>query len=288
MPRLTVGMPVYNGADYLEGALASLAAQDLGDMEIIISDNASTDETPAIIAKWAARDPRIRAHRQPGNIGAPRNFEWVLQQAKSPLMMFAAHDDEWAPDYASTLCAALEKAPGCVLAVPGVVGLHPDGTRMGGAFAPDPRIARARGDARLKLTLHSMRSAWMYGVARHEAFLSAWRGVRRFEYVWGSDNLLLLGLFLAGPVVPVPETTFYQRHTGVSQARYPLRTFAEQARFLFRFWQETGRLLEEAGFSPARRLALLPDRLRFCNRHGFKFRRLLRNGLKSLLAREGL
>src|SRR5690606_1400221 len=62
-PRVTVAMPVYNGADYIERALDSLLAQDFEDFELIISDNGSTDGTDEIARRYAERDPRISYHR---------------------------------------------------------------------------------------------------------------------------------------------------------------------------------------------------------------------------------
>jgi glycosyltransferase involved in cell wall biosynthesis len=65
LTAVTVGLPVYNGAESLDRALGSLCAQTFADLSILVSDNASTDETPRIIASWAERDVRVRVHRQP-------------------------------------------------------------------------------------------------------------------------------------------------------------------------------------------------------------------------------
>ena len=70
-PRVFIGLPVYNGARFLAAALDSLLAQSYRDFTLLISDNASTDETPQICAEFVARDPRVRYVRQPTNIGAP-------------------------------------------------------------------------------------------------------------------------------------------------------------------------------------------------------------------------
>jgi glycosyltransferase involved in cell wall biosynthesis len=99
LPRVSIGMPVYNGAQYIREALDSLLAQTFTDFELIISDNASTDNTQAICEEYARRDSRIRYVRQSENIGATSNFSFVLNQARSDLFMWAAHDDLWAPDF---------------------------------------------------------------------------------------------------------------------------------------------------------------------------------------------
>src|SRR3954452_14103167 len=91
-PLVTIGMPVYNGARYLEEAVGSLLSQTEKNFVLIISDNCSTDETPEICARLLAQDPRVRYVRQEMNLGATRNFEYLLRSATSPLFMWAAHD----------------------------------------------------------------------------------------------------------------------------------------------------------------------------------------------------
>ena len=69
IPRLTIGLPVYNGQDFLPQALDALLGQSFRDFELIISDNASTDGTEEVCRRYAAQDDRIRYHRQPRNVG---------------------------------------------------------------------------------------------------------------------------------------------------------------------------------------------------------------------------
>jgi len=88
-------MPVYNGEPYIREALDSLLAQTFTDFELIISDNASTDNTETICREYATKDPRIRYIRQPENRGAIANFKFVLEQARGEYFMWAAADDVW-------------------------------------------------------------------------------------------------------------------------------------------------------------------------------------------------
>jgi len=94
-PKISIGMPVYNGVKYIREALDSLLGQTFTDFELIISDNASTDNTEAICREYAAKDERIRYIRQPHNLGASANFKFVLDEALGEYFMWAAADDVW-------------------------------------------------------------------------------------------------------------------------------------------------------------------------------------------------
>ncbi len=108
MKKLTIGMPVYNGAASIRRALDSLLAQTFNDFCIIISDNGSTDETQSICEAYAAADPRVTYIRQAKNLGPQMNFRFVLFEAHTPYFMWAAADDLWAPTFAERNIAALE------------------------------------------------------------------------------------------------------------------------------------------------------------------------------------
>jgi glycosyltransferase involved in cell wall biosynthesis len=99
IPKVSIGVPVYNGAATLRAMLDSLLRQSFSDFEIVISDNMSTDDTGAICVDYAARDPRIRYIRQPANIGPERNFKFVLDQARGTYFMWSAADDTRSPDF---------------------------------------------------------------------------------------------------------------------------------------------------------------------------------------------
>ena len=98
-PQVSIGMPVYNGAKYIRDALASLLNQEFSNFELIISDNASIDETEAICREYASIDSRIRYYRQPENKGAIANFQFVLDKASGEFFMWAAYDDTWSKNF---------------------------------------------------------------------------------------------------------------------------------------------------------------------------------------------
>lgn len=99
LPKVSVGMPVYNGVASVAGAIQSVLAQSFSDFELVISDNASTDRTEEVCRIFAEKDARIRYVRQPRNIGAEDNFLFVLTAARAPFFMWAAADDIRSPDF---------------------------------------------------------------------------------------------------------------------------------------------------------------------------------------------
>jgi glycosyltransferase involved in cell wall biosynthesis len=110
-PKVSIGVPVYNGGQTLKAVLDALLQQTFPEFEIVISDNASTDGTAAICEEYAAQDSRIRYIRQPHNIGAERNFKFVLEQARGPYFMWSAADDVRSPEFLEENVRFLEAHP---------------------------------------------------------------------------------------------------------------------------------------------------------------------------------
>jgi glycosyltransferase involved in cell wall biosynthesis len=115
-PLVSVGLPVYNGEQYLTEAIGSVLAQDHDNVEVLLSDNASTDGTEAIGRRFARLDGRVRYFRNAENVGSRRNFDFVLSQAKGKYFTWVAHDDVLNdPSYLRAACDALEASPDAVL-----------------------------------------------------------------------------------------------------------------------------------------------------------------------------
>jgi glycosyltransferase involved in cell wall biosynthesis len=117
-PRVSIGLPVRDGENYLAGALESILAQTYSDFELIISDNASTDRTEEICRAYAARDGRIQYFRNEENLGAAENFNHALELAAGEYFKWAAHDDLCAPDYLARCVEILDREPEVVLCYP--------------------------------------------------------------------------------------------------------------------------------------------------------------------------
>lgn len=116
MAKVSIGMPVYNGSAYIRMALDSLLTQSFKEFELIISDNASTDDTRNICQEYERKDPRIRYIRQKRNLGPIGNFDFVLNQAKGEYFMWAAHDDLWDSKFIASLIQVLELNSGLSMA----------------------------------------------------------------------------------------------------------------------------------------------------------------------------
>jgi len=203
--ELTIGLPVYNGATYLAEALDALLEQTWTDFRLLISDNGSSDATPDIIARYAARDARIESVRQTENIGGAGNFAYVLEQAATPFFMWAAHDDRFAPSFAARCLAVLHDDPTALLCTADLAMMHEDGvpTRVlqNLETAGMDRVARA----------HALldRFGWYatYGVARTAALKAAMPFTGRY----GGDVVQTLQLLLAGVIRCIPEPLILYR-----------------------------------------------------------------------------
>lgn len=107
-PKVSIGLPVYNGEKFIREALDSLLVQSFTDFELIISDNGSSDGTEAVCREYAARDARIRYVRWNEDRGGAANFAYVLDEARGEYFMWAAHDDRWHVDYIKFMSAVLD------------------------------------------------------------------------------------------------------------------------------------------------------------------------------------
>jgi len=115
-PRLTVGLPVYNGEQYLPESMEALLGQTYEDFELIVSDNASTDATADICHSYAKQDSRVRYFRQPRNIGWGPNHNYLVAEARGELFKWASDDDLYARDLLARCVEALDEHPDVVLA----------------------------------------------------------------------------------------------------------------------------------------------------------------------------
>ena len=114
-PRASIGLPVYNGENYIRDAIGSVLEQTFTDFELVISDNASTDRTGDICREAAALDPRVRYVQAAVNHGLARNFNRVFELASARYFLWVSHDDLLAKDYLRRCVEVMERDEGVVL-----------------------------------------------------------------------------------------------------------------------------------------------------------------------------
>jgi glycosyltransferase involved in cell wall biosynthesis len=208
LPLVSVGLPVFNGAPYLESCLESLLAQTYRHFELIISDNASTDETVRICERYATRDSRIRFHRAERNRGAAWNHNHVRELARGTFFKWCGVDDLIAPRFLETCVDVLRRSPDAVLAYPMSVVIDETGETVARTAdrldldALDP-VIRFRSLLKPWSVTHNP----FYGVMR-TASLAAVRPIGTF---FANDRSLLAELALRGPFVRVEEYLMYRR-----------------------------------------------------------------------------
>jgi glycosyltransferase involved in cell wall biosynthesis len=211
--KVSVGLPVYNGAKYVTQALDSLLNQDFDGFDVILCDNASTDETGEICRAYASRDRRIRYYRNETNIGAAPNFRRVFELAQGEFFKWFTHDDICLPAFLSRCYATLKAAP------PDVALVYPLCEFIGDFGEPLPslycdRIASQSDRPYRRLARVVGRVSMggpFWGVMRPSYLRRADLG-GSVSY-W--DDLLLAELSLLGKIQEIPEVLFQVRcHSG--------------------------------------------------------------------------
>lgn len=253
MTRVAIGLPVYNGADYLPNAIESILAQTFGEFELLISDNASDDATEDVCRNYAQHDCRIRYARQARNIGAAANHNFVVRQTESQYFKWAAHDDLLEPRFLEVSVEALDRQPGVVLASPASDLIDEQGqilpfaNERGGVVdrsgvcwpvlpEHNPGLTSADPATRFQaVMLNTVMCVEIFGVMRREALLCT--GLQGpFS---GADKVLLAQMALLGPFWLGPEVMFHRRchpkqFSAASSGAYRAAWFSGQGDTLLR------------------------------------------------------
>jgi len=199
-------MPLYNEGAYLNEALAALVAQHYQNLEIVICDNASTDETQAISQAWAHRDSRIKYYRNETNIGAANNFKRAFELTRGEFFMWAAGHDLWAPQFITKCIEFLLSSEDVVLCYPLLQWVSHDGEALG---VENVHIdLRGQGDVQRYLrAIWRLQGNAVYGLLRR----SALEQTRLIRQTLGADQVLLVELSLLGTFAQIKEPLFFRR-----------------------------------------------------------------------------
>lgn len=206
-PRVSIGLAVYNGEKYLADAIDSILVQTFADFELIISDNASTDRTEEICKQYAAKDKRIRYHRNAENIGGANNENQTFRMSRGEYFRWAAYDDLCAPELLAKCVSVLDSNPSIVLCYTMVTEINEAGEatrtisqKKGMSTRPHERFR--------DLASHDHNCEATYGLVRSEIL----RKTRLQKNYTDSDRTLLSELALSGQFFEIPEPLFYKRY----------------------------------------------------------------------------
>jgi glycosyltransferase involved in cell wall biosynthesis len=267
--RISVGLPVYNGAVWLSEAIDSLLEQTYGNFELIISDNGSTDETRAICEQYAARDKRIRYERHETNRGLAWNWNRVFELSNSDYFKWAAYDDLYHPTFLERCLEILEDRPDVVWCHSRTQHINDRGELLLGRQTPEISYVMAHCDGRRALPCRTSarpserfcavllgRGGCLdsYGLIRSEVL----RKTALYLPFYGSEKVLMAELALRGRYAEIPEPLCFARVH--EKAAGNLRTQSEQRRYMNPFarkWQ-SDRLGLLRGYLAAVRRAELP------------------------------
>jgi glycosyltransferase involved in cell wall biosynthesis len=217
-PRVSVGLPVFNGERYLAGTIEAILAQTYHDFELIISDNASTDRTEEICRDFARRDGRVRYHRNETNLGLSRNYTRAFELSSGEYFRWATYDDLVAPTYLEVCVEVLDREPSVVL-------VHTKSRRIDerghetGSYDYEMNLDSPLPHVRfhdLVNVRHSCNESM--GLARSDVLK---RTPLQANYV-GSDRVLLAELGLRGRIRVIPEYLFFRRDHAETGSNIPL------------------------------------------------------------------
>ena len=206
-PRVTIGIPVYNGEKFLEQAIVSMVGQTFTDLELIISDNASTDRTEDLSRTYESQDDRIRYVRNTRNLGAAKNFNQLVYMARGEYFKWAAHDDVCAPDLLERSVSVLDDDDSIILCH-SLTQVIDEQNKFLKKLPPKPYLAWTKPHMRFieaVCNYHDQHS--IFGVVRTNI-------LKNTNLIGGfpqSDKVLLGDLTLLGRSYEIPEYLYFKR-----------------------------------------------------------------------------
>jgi glycosyltransferase involved in cell wall biosynthesis len=201
---VSIGLPVRNAGPRVAEVVRSVLAQEHTDLELLITDNASTDDTEAVCRELAAADSRIAYHRQPRNIGLMNNFRYAMGTARGTYFRWIGDDDRLETGFVSRCLEVFEADPRLILVTTGISYTGPEQRAentayTGTALASDDPIERLTEMLRLLNASHLLIDP-LYGMMRRETAAAIPR-----RNMLREDEVFAAKLALAGPWRHLPE-----------------------------------------------------------------------------------
>jgi glycosyltransferase involved in cell wall biosynthesis len=201
MTRVSVAVPTFNGAEFIEKSLKCLQNQTCEDIEVILADNGSTDGTSDICASFAASDPRFRHERLAETIPVLENFRRAFNLTSSSYFMWRADDDCSSIDYIEKLSAALDINGSANLAVCPIRRISRNGRE---------RMMNLPESGHPSAILAGCHAAWVYGLWRRRAIPEAFQMMDAYPFTWASDHIAMLPFITRGEIALCADTEFHQ------------------------------------------------------------------------------
>jgi GT2 family glycosyltransferase len=239
---LTVGVPLCNSGNAVSAVLRNIQAQTYRGLSVIVSDNASSDDTRDHLRQASPLDIEIRVRYQPERLNAFAHFRRLISECETEYFALHAHDDAWNERFLEDCVEALAGNPQATLAVPSVRTL-PTQLDTGKKSKTPFSATENYSSPRMYLRTVSHNSAF-YGVFRSGLLKQALRGEDTY---WGSDIVTIARLLSRGPAIRVPTAVLARGLGGESARRW--RNLNDYNRtipgFIFPLWPMTYRLLRE-------------------------------------------
>lgn len=220
-PKVSIGLPVFNGEKFLSLAIESVLSQEFGDLELIIADNASTDGTAEICRRYADQDQRVKYVRHPKNIGAARNYNYVFHCGRGEYFNWLASDDLMRPGFLRACLDGFEASPpSSILVYPNFDFMDEQGAIIEGR---NRRSANTTSPSPVERLDHVINSRGymiaIFGLFRRDLL----RRTRLIDSFASSDFVLLAECALLGPIIRLEGDPLFLRrlHSGTSRQANP-------------------------------------------------------------------
>ncbi|GGC07736.1 glycosyl transferase [Novosphingobium endophyticum] len=205
---VTLALPVFNGSNYIANAIESVLDQTLADFRLIVTDNASDDDTVDIVSSYARQDDRITLIRNRTNVGAAANYNLGFTYGSGGYFKWCAHDDHLSPNYLEACVNMLEANPDAAVAYGLTSQITPTNELLPVPSEETPSIDSDDATRRFRQVIALAKTCFpIFGVFRRD--LLARSTLHRPYY--GSDRALLAEMAILGKFLRVEEAVFYNR-----------------------------------------------------------------------------
>ena len=263
---VSIGLPTFNRSKSLKRALDSLLAQTYTNLELIISDNASTDSTESICRKYARKDKRIKYFRQKKNIGMLRQIDFLVKKRAGDYFMLVSDDDWWHPDFILKLKKALDEHPECGIAMGSLRQVYDDGVFINEiVYDKSNDLSKFSYSQTFDAVVTKKPPAhfFIYGLFREEIINKIF--LLPYPTVIGPDKVLMYEASLFTHLYSVPEVLMERTiHRGRDSNRYSedFRDIVlDRGAYTKHIWATISRLVRSSNIPVSRKIFLLPPKI---------------------------